>query len=104
MGTHPIFESDFDCLTNVVSWSCTSHQNRCPIWCRWCSKAPTSHGRLRMDPKQAKDGLRRTSLFLPLRWSNRQQLWQLSYGTDFTRLFYCVRNRYQQLSEPNLNY
>ena len=34
-----------------------------------------------MDPKQAKDGLRRTSLFLPLRWSNRQQLWQLSYGT-----------------------
>merc|ERR1712050_320456 len=81
MGTHPIFESDFDCLTDI---GMDSNQNQRkfdwgdPVWVKW-PRSPTWPGRIdciksdlyktkQTDPKsQASDLKRRIFALTPMR-------------------------------------
>merc|ERR1712130_264917 len=39
MGTHPIFESDFDCLTETLTANYSEREHACPSYDRPCSRA-----------------------------------------------------------------
>merc|ERR1712064_200000 len=86
MGTHPIFESDFDCLTENGHWTYfyRYQTRRCPARTRWQDHQAIRAARLQTGcneivptwqgaPREALRGSRRQGF---LRWTHRvHELW-----------------------------